>query len=109
MRDIFDGEWVTITSQEDFDSHQSPGKPPEKIGDYQGPGQYWKIEYESNCMFGCCHAAVCELRTAAEVIKEISPKAQQYSELLGAAGSKLIGTKSGRTSSTKPNKTNPPK
>ena len=78
-RNLLDGEYIEIKSQEYFNKIQN-GRA--NYGKFDGPGWYLKLNYREKCPKGCCYDDVVELLSSDDVIIEVQDKMKEYADLL---------------------------
>lgn len=85
-RNILDGKWVEIETEQEFCSILQGGFSSRvQKGSWSGPGRYYLIEYTQPCPRGCCRDDVREFLTADEVVEHARDKMRDLASLLKSA------------------------
>lgn len=92
-RDILQGRWWNIQSQNEFDLVLKYGQLTKfweytvrvHRGDYIGPGKYLLLRYSQRCPRNCCYDSVYELLSSRDVVEECKDKMGDLANLLKKA------------------------
>lgn len=95
-RDIRSGSWFVVESEEQFTLLKGYGKLEEdsfgparvQKGTYDGPGNYYIVQYAQSCPRGCCFDSVNEVLNAEDAISEIREEIEENVDVLREAMTK---------------------
>lgn len=79
-RNLEDGKWVQVRTECEYNVLRKHGNLDERftefaavvqVGEFQGPGHYYVLEYSQRCPRNCCFDDVVEVLSAEEVCREL--------------------------------------
>lgn len=98
-REIKNGRWFSVETEEQFNLFRKYGQLKEDsfggaratMGTYEGPGEYYLLQYCKPCPRGCCQDDVNEVLSPDDVISEVKDEIRELAYTLRDARQKSNG------------------